>query len=243
MILVEATIQGSGRPMNLILDSGSDQTILAKRTASELDLPLTSGERIRTVHGAEDAHRAGSTGILLGTSSRTIRFSPRPLVVDLSRESRTLGSRIYGLLGADFFEGRSIRIDFGKSRIQVSPDGKPGPRATHLPLSRSRGAMFVGIRAADSSLDRVRLDTGCCRSLCWSPPDGSSLKGFWRDGKTVKVDVTLGSLAMNDVPTDVYRRPLFVGEDGLLGTALLSRFDAVWIDSANNRITFDGVRN
>lgn len=59
----------------------------------------------------------------------------------------------------------------------------------------------------------------------------------------MKVDVNLGALVMADVPTDVYREPLFAGEDGLLGTALLSRFESVWIDAVNNRIAFETVRD
>ncbi|MES2921182.1 MAG: aspartyl protease family protein [Verrucomicrobiota bacterium] len=243
LILVDATIQGSERPMHFILDSGAGETVLAKRTAEELDLDLTQGERIRTVHGAENASRAKTTHLCLGTSPNAARFSPGPLVVDLSSESRILGTRIDGLLGVDFFDGRSIRIDFKQSRLHVSPNGKPGPLATKLALSRDGGAMFVGLTAGNATLRRVRLDTGCSRSLCWSPPKGSSLGGIWSDGKTMKVDVNLGTLAMADVPTDVYRQPLFAGEDGLLGTALLSRFDSVWIDGVNNRIAFDTVRD
>ena len=103
--------------------------------------------------------------------------------------------------------------------------------------------MFVELSAADSKLQRVRLDTGCCRSLCWSPPGDSTLRGRWRDGKTIKVDINFGSLIMTDIPSDVYRQPLFSGEDGLLGTALLSRFGSIWIDAVNNYITFDTVRD
>lgn len=241
MILIDAAVQDSQRPMCLILDSGAGETIIAKQTAADLGLMLTPGERIRTVHGAENAGRAGITSIRLGNPGRGIRFSPRPLVVDLSEESRILGSRIDGLLGADFFEDRSIRIDFRNLRLHVSPDVKPGPQATLLPLVRSDGAMFVGVNAGGSPLRRVRLDTGCCRSLCWTPPDGSSPVNPWKDGKTMKVDVRLGPLVMAGIPTDVYRQPLFAGEDGLLGTALLGRFDSVWIDSVNDRIAFGKV--
>ncbi|MEY3897122.1 MAG: hypothetical protein RLZZ214_2643, partial [Verrucomicrobiota bacterium] len=243
MILVDATIQGSPRTFQFILDSGAGETVLAKHAATELGLTLTASERIRTVHGTENAGRAASTTIRLGTSPNSPGFSPSPLVVDLASESRTLGTAIDGLLGADFFHGRSIKIDFKQSRLHLSPAGKPGSQATRLPLSRSRGAMFVELTAADSRLQRVRLDTGCCRSLCWSPPGGSALRSLWHDGKTINIDVNFGPLVMADIPSDVYHRPLFAGEDGLLGTALLSRFDSVWIDAVNNRITFDTVRD
>jgi hypothetical protein len=243
MILVEAFLESTPQPVEFILDSGAGETVLAKRTVSGLDLPITGSERIRTVRGTENADRAASTRIRLGSLSRPLRFSTSPLVVDLAGESRTLGTSIGGLLGADFFHGRSIKIDFKHSRLHISPDGKPGPKATRLPLSRDHGAIFVGLTAADSRLPRVRLDTGCNRFLCWSPPAGSPLRGLWSSGKTLKVDVNFGPLVVSSVPTDVYRQPLFAGEDGLLGTALLSRFDSIWIDTVNHHITFDAVRD
>lgn len=228
--------------MNFILDSGAGVSVLSKSTARELGLTLTKGELIRTVGGTENAHRAETVHFNLGAPSGGLRFSADPLVVDLTSESRTLGTLIDGLIGADFFAGRSIKIDFKRSRLHVSPVGKPGPSATRLPLLRGRDGMFVGLSAGDASLPRVRLDTGCNRSLCWSPPTGSSLRGS-RAGKSVKTDLNFGSLVISDVPTDLYRRPIFAGEDGLLGTALLSRFETVWIDSINHRISFESIRN
>jgi hypothetical protein len=242
MILISPSIQGSERPMNFILDSGAGESVLSKNTAKELGLILTKGELVRTVNGTENAHRSETIHFNLGTSSRSLRFSADPLVINLASESRTLGTPIDGLIGADFFAGRSVRIDFRKSRLQVSPPGKPGPSATHLPLSRGRNGIFVGLTAGDSSLRRVRLDTGCSRSLCWSPPTGSALRGS-RNGKSMITDVNFGSLVISDVSTDLYRKPLFPGEDGLLGTALLSRFESVWIDSVNHRISFESIRD
>jgi hypothetical protein len=242
MILVSPTLHGSQRPMNFILDSGAGASVLSKATAKELGLSLTKGERVRTVDGTERADRSETIHFNMGPPSSGLRFSAAPLVIDLTRESRTLGTSIDGLIGADFFTGRSVKIDFKRSRLHVSPTGRPGPAAIRLPLSRGRDGIFVSLTAGDSSLRRVRLDTGCSRSLCWSPPAGSALRGS-RNGKTVKTDVNLGSLVVSDVHTDLYRHPLFPGEDGLLGTALLSRFETVWIDSVNHRISFESIRN
>lgn len=242
MILISPTIHGSDRPMNFILDSGAGESVLSRATAKELGLSLTKRELVRTVDGTENAHRSETIHFTMGTSSGGLRFSADPLVICLASESRTLGTPIDGLIGADFFADRSIKIDFKRSRLHVSPAGKPGPGATRLPLSRGRDGMFVELTAGDSSLQRVRLDTGCSRSLCWSPPAGSSHPGS-RNGKSLKTDVNFGSLVMSDISTDVYRQPLFAGEDGLLGTALLSRFDSVWIDSVNHRISFESIRD
>lgn len=228
--------------MNFILDSGAGASVLSKGTAKELGLTLTKGERVKTVEGTKNAHRAETVHFNLGATSGGLRFSAAPLVIDLTSESRILGTAIDGLIGADFFAGRSIKIDFKRSRLHLSPVGKPGPAATWLSLSQSRDGLFVGLSAGDSTLPRVRLDTGCNRSLCWSPPASSTLRGS-RAGKPLKIDVNFGTLVMSDVPTDLYRRPLFAGEDGLLGTALLSRFDSVWIDAVNNRISFESIRN
>ncbi len=241
MILLSPTFHGAGRPMNFILDSGAGVSVLAKSTAAEFGIASTQKERVRKVGGLENAYRAETVHFNLGAPASNFRFSANPLVIDLSSESRTLGTAIDGLIGADFFAGRLIKIDFKRSRLHVSPAGKPGTEAIRLPLSRGRDGIFVGLRANDLSLPRVRLDTGCSRALCWSPPLGSHLSRF-RNGKTLRTEVNFGTLIIPDVTTDVYRKPLFAGEDGLLGTELLNRFESIWIDSINNWIFFDSIR-
>ncbi|MGL5018457.1 MAG: aspartyl protease family protein [Luteolibacter sp.] len=227
--------------MNFILDSGAGASVLAKNTAAELGIAFTQQERVRTITGVENAYRAGIVHFQLGGPTNHLRFSANPLVIDFSSESRTFGSAIDGLIGADFFAGRMIRIDFKRSRLRVSPAGKPGIEAIRLPLSHGRDGMFVGLRAGGLSLPRVRLDTGCSRALCWSPPPGSQLRGS-RHGRTLRTEVNFGPCIISDVATDVYRKPLFAGEDGLLGTELLSRFESIWIDSINHWIFFDSVQ-
>ena len=238
MIVVDATIGESGKPLHFIVDSGAGQSVLAKDTAAKLGLENSGAERIRTVDGSGNATRATTTVLTLGADSRPMRFSTRPLVMDLSRESRLLGTPLDGLIGMDFFEGRVVQFDFKASCLRVAPDGKPDPNSIRLPLSRSADGFFIPLRAKDTSLSRVRVDTGCSRSLCWTPPEGA-IRGLWGNGKSHTTAVHFGSFVVSEVSTDLYRRPLFPGEDGLLGTALLSRFESVWIDTAKQQIIFD----
>jgi len=67
---------------------------------------------VRTMDGTQNAHRPETIHFNLGASAAGFRFFADPLVIDLSSESRTLGTPIDGLIGADFFAGRSIKIDF-----------------------------------------------------------------------------------------------------------------------------------
>ena len=238
MIVVEATIANSDTPLQFIVDSGAGQSVIAKTTASALGLETSGTESIRTVNGSTASSRAQNTVLNLGPDSQSMRFSTRPLVMDLSRESRLLGTPLAGLIGMDFFEGRLVQIDFKASCLRVSPAGKPDPNSIRLPLSRGTDGFFVPLKAKDASLARVRVDTGCSRSLCWTPPE-RSIRGLWGNGKTHKTAVHFGNLVVPEVSTDLYRQPLFPGEDGLLGTALLSRFESVWIDAAKRQIVFD----
>jgi len=238
MIVVDVTLANSGTPLQFIVDSGAGQSVVAKKTAAEFGLDTSDTERIRTINGTSKTGHLPTTVLSLGPGSQPMRFSTRPLVMDLSGESRLLGTSLGGLIGMDFFEGRLVQIDFKASCLRVSPDGKPDPNSIRLPLSRGADGFFVPLKAKDVSLARVRVDTGCSRSLCWTPPDGA-IRGIWSNGKTHKTAVHFGNLVVPEVSTDLYRRPLFPGEDGLLGTALLSRFESVWVDAVNRRIVFD----
>ena len=235
-MVVESTLPERPQPLQFVLDSGAGETLLARRVADEAGIPASGQERIRTVGGTRNASRAGTLTFRFGA---TERFSANPLVVDLTAESRALGSQLDGLLGADFFQGRVIQIDFRKSVLCISPVAKPSAGAVRVPMKRSDGAFFVTLDAGESRLTRVRLDTGCNRSLCWTPP--LNARGFWRDGATSKIDVGLGSTIIPAVAADIYREPLFAGEDGLLGLGFLSRFDSVWIDAVNGRVIFESA--
>lgn len=238
MIVVEATLANSDTPLQFIVDSGAGRSVVAKKTAAEFGLATSGTELVRTVNGTAKSSELTTTVLSLGPGSQSLRFPTRPLVMDLSRESRLLGSPLGGLIGMDFFEGRVVQIDFKASCLRVSPDEKPDPNSIRLPLSRGADGFFVPLKAKDVSLARVRVDTGCSRSLCWTPPEGA-IRGLWGNGKTHNTAVHFGNLVVPEVPTDLYRRPLFSGEDGLLGTALLSRFESVWLDTINRRIVFD----
>jgi len=237
LIIVQGTISGGTRPLNLVLDSGAEESVLARRTAEEFGLKLVSRENVRLPDGLTSAFRGPQTTFLVG---RRALFTKSPLVLDLRAVSRVVGTRIDGLLGADAFHGRVVKIDYRGRRVALFPTSRPARDAVSLPLSRNYGSFCVSVIVDDISLPKVRLDTGCTLPLCWTLPKGSLLRAPRRDGARRKTNISLGRRRLSNQSTYLYRKPIFPGENGVLGNAVLAKFDRVWIDAVRNRVLLEG---
>jgi hypothetical protein len=82
------------------------------------------------------------------------------LVVDLCALEQACACPVDGLIGADFFDGRVVQIDFDERRVRLLAkhaklDG------TAIPLTKSRGVWRLTVSANGQTLKNVRLDTGC----------------------------------------------------------------------------------
>ena len=137
-ILVAATIEGSSRPMQFILDSGAGETVLAKRAATELGLSLhrrrahpNRRRRLKTPAAPPPPL------IRLGSSVQIRSASPRARSLSiLPANPRPSAPPIDGLLGADFFQGRIHQDRFQKLPPPPLARRKPSPQTPGFPLSR-----------------------------------------------------------------------------------------------------------
>lgn len=236
MAIVEARINGSQQSLNLLVDCGAEETVICSRRAKKIGLSMASRESVRTVSGIESAWRTNPVEVSLGGST-VLRKSL--LVLDLRAESRALGVRIDGLLGADFFGLHAVRLGFRSKRLDWQSSAPLPAKSTLIPLRRDRGALFVKVHAADVTLSRVRLDTGCRHSLCWAPDGSGTVSRPWRNGSSKTIPLRLGSAALPEIQTRTYRHALISGEDGLLGNGFLTRFDAIWIDASAGHLVLE----
>jgi hypothetical protein len=160
--------------------------------------------------------------------------------VDLKCLGKACNRRIDGLLGADFFKGRIVQIDYAARTIRVLPKGSPVQPGEHLPLRFSRGAIRVPVRVNGNPAQWVRLDTGCVSALQWVSPSPQSTPSVFRvsiglaqiDIPVISAQVQLGSESFESVSVGLHQKEIFHDEAGLLGNGLLSHF----------RVTIDGIR-
>lgn len=244
MIWLKVEVAGQPRPLNFLLDSGAGKTVLHLGTAQRLGVKLGARETVQGVQGRSAAYRIDSFAATVGSAS-----VPRDmLALDLSSVSAGCGSRIDGLLGADFFRDRIVLIDFAAQKVRLldrREDRAAGGQI--LPLVRRHDALCVRVGVNGNAPQWMRLDTGCSGALEWvvagaksRRESGTSVAATAASREHIKTDVLLGSERISAVKTRIHSQPLFAGENGLIGNGLLSQF-RMTVDAAGARLVLQRV--
>jgi hypothetical protein len=244
LIWLEVQFRESAVPQSFLLDSGAGLSVINLPALRRLG--SLTGRRM-VVHGVG----ATATGYWPQHLSAREGSLPLPscfLAVDLSELSRACGRRVDGLVGADFFDGHVVQIDFAARKIRLLASSEGLTNRTTLPLEMHGRALQVPVRVDNGPRQWVRLDTGCAAALHWvttrvRPEDCKPSLSVALT--TVAIDMThtrvqLAGLTFEGVPTGIHKQHLFEGEAGLLGNELLSRFSSVIIDAKAKRVILEG---
>jgi hypothetical protein len=173
------------------------------------------------------------------------------LALDLGKLSGACARTVDGLVGADFFRGRVVQIDFNAQRVRVLSSAKEEPGTESIPLEARSCGFRVPVCVNGRKPQQFRLDTGCASPVQWvtsSPPPGQC-SGKLAVGLSelsipqLQTTIRLGKRQIGQVPTGLHRKPIFPGEAGLLGNGLLSRFGVVTIDAKAGRLILGEPRD
>ncbi len=243
LLWIKAAVPSSADSLNLLLDTGAGVTVLNSATADRLNLP--HGRPI-AVQGVGTTFRGYALRSLSLTANGTALLSPS-LAVDLGKFSASCAQPVDGLLGADFFRGRVVQIDFDAHKLRLlaaTPSLQP---ADPLPLQFRPCGMRIPITINSRKSQWVRLDTGCASPLQWVNskvrPDDCSRKTAIGLAEIsipqIETTVQVGPETFEKVPTGIHERRIFMGEAGLLGNGLLSRFSSITIDTRSRRLILE----
>jgi hypothetical protein len=243
LVWIQVKASGRAEPLNFLFDSGAGATVLNIATARELGLQLGAAETVRGVNGPGGAQWVG--GFAASVGGMPVR--ERLLAVNLSAVCRSCGCRIDGLLGADFFEGRVVQIDYEAGKLRLPERAAPpAAGAICLPLRRVNDAYGVSVSIAGNRAEWMRLDTGCDEAVHWvidkrdRLPDAGGVSIGLSSGSRpgIRANIQLGGENLGEVPVGVQKAEIFPGESGLLGNPLLSRY-LVTIDLRSNRLVLE----
>lgn len=240
LLWVQVQVPQTTRPLNFILDTGADVSVINTGTAKALRLKTGNWIRVQGVHATMTGHWPAR----LTAKAGDLVLPSEYLALDLRKLARSCGRPLDGLLGADFVRGRVVQIDFASHQIRFPDEVSLAASDTMVPLELRRNSLCVSIGVNGAKNQWVRLDTGCATALQWVTSDikTSSQSGKPAIGLTrlaipqAETTVFLGGMRFEQVPTGIHRNAIFGGEAGLLGNGLLSRFKTVTIDTQSARL-------
>jgi len=246
--LVDARVNGS--PAVLLLDTGSEHSLLDRKFAQRLGLHPVADASVQKLYSSEQS------GIVLVTDLdiESIHCSDLNVMTDdLTSSSKALGVHIDGVLGNDFLSQFTVMLDYSAGTVTF--DHK-SPMHQGIPIKLRR----IGNRYfAQLNFDGVPLifllDTGTNFSALsqsgWarlnqnktvlSLIDGVRSSGTSATSKLVCIhQVTFGRTSYQNLPmrvqpatsAGIYANPAV---DGLLGSDFLEQFVAS-LDLANNAL-------
>jgi hypothetical protein len=243
LLWVEArAAQSSSEPLNLLLDTGAGVSVL--NTATSERLGLKPGHRI-AVCGVETT-LAGYSIKPVALTTKGLGLPAPALAVDLQGLSSSCARPVDGLLGADFFRGRIVQIDYDTLKLRIL-GSELTQSADSVALQFRPCGMRVPLTINGRKAQWVRLDTGCVSALQWVT---SNVRLADCNRKTAiglteisipqsETTVQIGSEQFLRVPTGLHAKPIFQGEAGLLGNGLLSRFSKITIDGRSRRLILE----
>jgi hypothetical protein len=249
LIWVQVDSPRCSKPLNFILDSGAEASVLNVETARRFHLDLGQPVTVRGINATTAGYWTESLQARMGG----IPLATKYLAMDLSALSDACHRGVDGLIGADFFAGRVVQIDFAHQKICVLEQYIPSAKTEVLPLRIEAARIRVPMEVVGLGKGWARLDTGCASALHWAVSTAAMAdQGTTQElgvGVTSLVirrntqSVRLGSLTLEHVSTGLHTEKLLAGEDGLLGAGLLSHFAVVTIDEPAGRLILEDFGN
>lgn len=243
---VQVNMPQSTKPLNFLLDTGASVSVINLDTARRLRLRL--GQSV-VVEGVESTTK-GFWPQRLTAKANGVPLENNYLAVDLGQLGQACNCCVDGLIGADFFHGKVVQLDFADHKIRLlKPEGKVDGQ-TVIALKTRPGGMEVPVQVDGGEAKFVRLDTGCASALQWvtagvqpknCPQRLAVALSRFKVSET-KSSVRLGNVELQSIPTGLHSEEIFAGEAGLLGNGILSRFNTVTIDAKRGQLIL-GARN
>jgi hypothetical protein len=240
LIWIEVRVPQSAEPLNFMLDTGAQVSVIHLGVALRLGVKLGRLVSVRGVKTNVNGYWPEHVSARLGE----VRLPADFLAVDLGQLSQACGRGVDGLLGADFFKGRLVQIDFQNHKLRLLESHHLDGDEESIPLMVRPSGMLAEIRVNGGKAQKMRLDTGCASPLQWVAGKAPS-EPYARQiavGMTevsmplVETSVRIGGSEFTSVSTGLQDHQIFAGEDGLLGASLLSRFAAVTVDAVAKRL-------
>ena len=244
-------------PLNLLLDSGISSTLITELTAGD---SVVFDRTYKTVLKGLGTGTDMQAWVSDGNTLRIGKFHMQNKTIlilgtDVFNLSKQTGSKLNGILGAEFFENQIVRIDYTRKCIYLY-DAKgfvPPKGFVSVPIESEGHKMFTEVRIQDTNgkvrTVRMLIDTGA-ELTAWFrsygddpvPVPTRKIRGYIGRGLSGDIEGSLGKMGkiwigdfqLTD-PVVAFPDSISIAgtsvnaqRDGTVGSQLLSRFDLIF---------------
>lgn len=156
-ILVKVRLNGS-EPLDFLFDTAASQTVIDRRTAAELFLDKQGSMQIIAANGAVPAQLTSIPKVEIGEVALS---DVQALMLDLTPQTRQLGKRIAGIIGANVINKFAVTIDYGKSQLIFNDAStyKPPATAVLVPFTNKQVPTVKAVLNGNTEVTFL-IDTG-----------------------------------------------------------------------------------
>jgi hypothetical protein len=248
MVIVSLTANGEG-PLDFVLDTGTDTTLVDPLLAARLSLPAAGEIRLNSLAGSKIVTSSVLQKLTLGLAQvRNLHV----LIQDLSAE-RKIDPLITGVVGQNFLSHFNYLLDYQAHSIQfeLSSEIRTAVEGDSV-LIHTTGNRMIVVATVQSSDDRERLrltlDSGASAVMLVGRP--SQVIGLRENKVGMGTDASFGALVgrvnlltvgpaqFHDLRVLLCREPAYWEqiEDGVLPTAL---FRAMYVNNKEGFVIFN----
>ena len=175
-------VRVNGEPVEALLDSGAEMSVLDLSLARRLGLAQMREETARG--SGEGVLEAGIVdGVTLAAVGLELP-NQTVAVLDLTDvAARLLGHPLAMILGREIFDAARLQIDIAGGTIGVVPEA-PDPAGERLPLTTEHGIETVAVRIEGKAPVQAAFDLGNGSNVLVSS-DYARRAGFLDDGRTI----------------------------------------------------------
>ena len=157
LLWVEVTVPQYKKPLNFLVDTGAGVSVINLSTAKRIGLKL--GREVM-VHGVQSMLTGYWQQRMLARVGE-VELPREYLAVDLDKLSSSCERPVDGLVGADFFRGRVVQIDFDAKKIRLLTPAKGRKLESFRVRNFSSNTRCNDAQALTLRGDGQRLSCGC----------------------------------------------------------------------------------
>lgn len=157
-VLVKVRLNGNSEPLDFLIDTAATQTVVDRRTAAENFLDRGPMFSIGGVGGAVPTQLTTIKKLEIGDAALE---DVQALILDMTPQTRQMGKRVAGIIGANVLNKFAVTIEYGKGQMVFNDATtyRPPTGAVLIPFTQKQGPIVKGLLNATTEATFL-IDTG-----------------------------------------------------------------------------------